>query len=351
MPSTSWICGSVCSTKFFGLTAAQDQDRALAAARASRPARCAAVSLTSRDHVEREPVALERLGRHVHADRASRPATRCRSARRTRTPPRAATAALSPSASSRVAHVLAARGSGTRRCDIGALELGPADDLAEERVGVEQHVVVEEDVVDAHHALVAQLDVVGLRGAAVHRAGRGRSGCRGRGSRRSRRSSRRSRPAMSGMSALMPSPAGVSAPVTVSPTVTSGSSIFLVNRRHGLAQARGVVGEERAVDQLRDRLAPVIGVGSMRVAAQVAVVLLSALDARGLVGVHARRLRVDHAIIKAGLVGRRRRRRRRPRPARWLRPWRGSRRARARPRRPPRRGRAACPNRGSSSRA
>jgi hypothetical protein len=44
-----------------------------------------------------------------------------------------------------------------------------ADDLAEERVGVEQHVVVEEDVVDAHDALLAQHDVVGSCGAAVHR--------------------------------------------------------------------------------------------------------------------------------------------------------------------------------------
>ena len=34
---------------------------------------------------------------------------------------------------------------------------------------------------------------------------------------------------MSGMSAAMPSPAGVSAPVSVMPTVTSGSSIFFVN--------------------------------------------------------------------------------------------------------------------------
>jgi hypothetical protein len=34
---------------------------------------------------------------------------------------------------------------------------------------------------------------------------------------------------MSGMSAAIPSPAGVSAPVSVMPMVTSGSSIFCVN--------------------------------------------------------------------------------------------------------------------------
>ncbi len=49
-----------------------------------------------------------------------------------------------------------------------ALELRSRDDLAEERVGVEQHVVVEEDVVDADDALFAQFHVVGLVRALVH---------------------------------------------------------------------------------------------------------------------------------------------------------------------------------------
>ena len=52
----------------------------------------------------------------------------------------------------------------------------------------------------------------------------------------------------------MPSPAGVSAPVSVMPTVTSGSSIFFVNSCARLAQPRRVVREERVVDQIGDAL-------------------------------------------------------------------------------------------------
>ena len=44
---------------------------------------------------------------------------------------------------------------------IGSLELLPGRHLANERIGGEQHVVIEEDVVDPHDALVAQLDVIG----------------------------------------------------------------------------------------------------------------------------------------------------------------------------------------------
>ena len=49
-----------------------------------------------------------------------------------------------------------------------ALELLPRAHLADELVGREQDTVVEEDVVDPDDALVAQLDVVGGRGPAVH---------------------------------------------------------------------------------------------------------------------------------------------------------------------------------------
>jgi hypothetical protein len=49
-----------------------------------------------------------------------------------------------------------------------ALELRGVDDLAEEAVGRKQHLVVEEDVVDADHALLAQHDVARLCVAAVH---------------------------------------------------------------------------------------------------------------------------------------------------------------------------------------
>ena len=50
----------------------------------------------------------------------------------------------------------------------GPLELGRANDLPEERVGGQQHVVVEENVVDAHHALFAQHDVGFRRIPAMH---------------------------------------------------------------------------------------------------------------------------------------------------------------------------------------
>ena len=50
-----------------------------------------------------------------------------------------------------------------------ALEFLALNDLAEERVGRQQHVVVEEDVVDADDAFLAQHDVGLLRVAAVHR--------------------------------------------------------------------------------------------------------------------------------------------------------------------------------------
>ncbi len=48
------------------------------------------------------------------------------------------------------------------------LELRSRRYLPDERVGGEQHAVIEEDVVDADHALVAQLDVIGGRAAPVH---------------------------------------------------------------------------------------------------------------------------------------------------------------------------------------
>ena len=50
-----------------------------------------------------------------------------------------------------------------------ALEFLPLDDLPEEGVGAEQHVVVEEDVVDAHDPLFAQHRIACLCIAAVHR--------------------------------------------------------------------------------------------------------------------------------------------------------------------------------------
>ncbi len=50
-----------------------------------------------------------------------------------------------------------------------ALELGELAHLAEEGVGVQQDVVVEDDVVDAHHAVLAQLHVVHERRAAMQR--------------------------------------------------------------------------------------------------------------------------------------------------------------------------------------
>ena len=128
----------------------------------------AAVSLTSALTSKRELVALERLGRDVHADRrvAGRRGVDRHAARRAR--PRAASGRLSPSASSRARTYLPHRWWNSAVL-IVALELGARDHLAEEGVGVEQHLVVEEHVVDAHDALLAQLDVVGLEGAAVHR--------------------------------------------------------------------------------------------------------------------------------------------------------------------------------------
>ncbi len=53
----------------------------------------------------------------------------------------------------------------------------------------------------------------------------------------------------------MPSPAGVSAPVSVSPTVTSRLEHLLREELARLAQPRRVVGEEGAVDQVGDGLA------------------------------------------------------------------------------------------------
>ena len=43
-----------------------------------------------------------------------------------------------------------------------------ARDLAEKRIGREQHVIIEKDVVDAHHALIAQRDVIGFGRALEH---------------------------------------------------------------------------------------------------------------------------------------------------------------------------------------
>ena len=59
---------------------------------------------------------------------------------------------------------------------------------------------------------------------------------------------------ISGISAAMPSPAGVSAPVIVRPTVTSGLEHLFGEELARLAQPRRVVGEERPVDQVGDRL-------------------------------------------------------------------------------------------------
>ena len=51
----------------------------------------------------------------------------------------------------------------------------------------------------------------------------------------------------------MPSPAGVSAPLSDRPTVASSASILRGEQPARLAQPAGVVGQERLVDQLRQR--------------------------------------------------------------------------------------------------
>ena len=117
-------------------------------------------------HVEHELVALERLGRHVHADRGV--ARRGRVHRHAVLPRRRQEgAAFQSQLVLARAQIAAAQVVELGRAH-GTLELGRRDDLAEEGVRVQQDAVVEEDVVDADHALLAQLDVVHVERALVH---------------------------------------------------------------------------------------------------------------------------------------------------------------------------------------
>ena len=74
-----------------------------------------------------------------------------------------------------------------------ALELGALNDLADKSVGVEEHVVGKQHVIDADDAVVAEHHVVHEWDFPRKAPCRGRSGGRGRGSRRWRRSSPRNR--------------------------------------------------------------------------------------------------------------------------------------------------------------
>ena len=62
----------------------------------------------------------------------------------------------------------------------------------------------------------------------------------------------------------MPSPAGVSAPVSVMPTVTSGSSILRVNRWHASRSRAALYAWNVPSTSCLTVIAPAIGVGSMR---------------------------------------------------------------------------------------
>ena len=156
-----------------GAAASQDPHCALAAARLGVPHDRRALVDVGAD-VDRELVAVERLGGHVHADRrVSRRAGVDRDAVFVRRGQQRAV--LEAELFLARAHVPAAQPVELRSAH-RALEFRGGDHFAEERVGVEQHRVVEEDVVDAHHALLAQLDVVGLVRALVHREPQGEVG-------------------------------------------------------------------------------------------------------------------------------------------------------------------------------
>ena len=164
--------------------AAEDHDRALARRRAWRRAR--STPSRSRRRSGRSRTCSRRARARRRSCRStSRRATTCRSARRTCTPRRAATSARCP-ARARARARTCRTASGTRRSTSARWNSLPLDDLPEERVGREQHVVVEEDVVDADDAFFAQHDVRRLRVAAMHRRARARSACRGTDSRPSR---------------------------------------------------------------------------------------------------------------------------------------------------------------------
>ena len=164
--------------------AAADQHRRSCRRRAWRRAR--STPSRSRRDSDRSRTCFPRARARRRSSRStSRPATTCRSARRTRRRRESSDFCPMPSAFSRSRTYLPQR-LWNSALDIGALELRALNDLPEERVGREQHVVVEEDVVDADDALFAQHDVRLLRDCRDASRGRARSACRDRDSRRSR---------------------------------------------------------------------------------------------------------------------------------------------------------------------
>src|SRR4051812_22690313 len=62
----------------------------------------------------------------------------------------------------------------------------------------------------------------------------------------------------------MPSPAGVSAPVSVTPTVTSGSSIFSANSWHASRKRAALYATKVLSTKSTSFVVPVIGWGSIR---------------------------------------------------------------------------------------
>ena len=116
-----------------------------------------------------------------------------------------------------------------------ALKLGPLDHLPHKGVGIQQHVVIEQHVVNANDAVVAQLDVIEKRraGEKLHAEAVVQVVIKVR--------ARGNDPVhearfISGIRQDLPSPAGVSAPVSDMPTVPSPASILLVKSRHASAR-------------------------------------------------------------------------------------------------------------------
>ena len=131
----------------------------------------------------------------------------------------------------------------------GAAELGLAQHLAEEGVGLEQDALVEQDVVDADGALLAQLDVVGPGRAGVDRVAERVMGVvvevgAGRHDPVDEPGLDQRHQARGG------EPGGVSAPESESATVTSGCEDLAAQELRRFAQASRVVGGEHPIDQI-----------------------------------------------------------------------------------------------------